>query len=33
MVDYLTDLNGDGLYELLSSQEAPVWDVLTASGA
>ena len=31
-VDYLTDLNGDGLYELLSSQEAPVCDVLTSSG-
>ena len=31
-MDYLTDLNGDGLYELLSSQEAPVCDVLTSSG-
>ncbi|MBS7219613.1 MAG: S-layer homology domain-containing protein, partial [Oscillospiraceae bacterium] len=31
-VDYLTDLNGDGLYELLSSQESPVCDVLTPSG-
>jgi len=27
-VDYLTDLNGDGTYELLDGGEAPVWDVL-----
>lgn len=28
-VDYLTDLNGDGTYELLDGGEDPVWDVLT----
>lgn len=27
-VDYLTDVNGDGLYELLDGGERPVWDVL-----
>lgn len=32
-VDYLTDLNGDGVYELLSGQDRPVGDVLTAEGA
>ena len=32
-VDYLTDLNGDGAYELLTDQDTPVWDVLTASGS
>ena len=32
-VDYLTDLNGDGAYELLTGQDTPVWDVLTASGS
>lgn len=32
-VDYLTDLNGDGVYELLSGQDNPVGDVLSASGA
>lgn len=31
-VDYLTDLNGDGVYELLSGQDRPVGDVLTANG-
>ena len=30
--DYLPDLNVDGLYELFSSQDAPVCDVLTSSG-
>lgn len=32
-VDYLTDLNGDGVYELLSDSDSPVNDVLTASGS
>ena len=27
-VDYLTDVNGDGLYELLDGGGQPVWDVL-----
>ena len=27
-VDYLTDVNGDGLYELLDGGDRPVWDVL-----
>lgn len=31
-VDYLTDLNGDGVYELLSGQNHPVGDVLSADG-
>lgn len=31
-IDYLTDLNGDGVYELLSGQDNPVGDVLTADG-
>ncbi len=31
-VDYLTDLNGDGVYELVSGQDNPVGDVLTADG-
>lgn len=31
-VDYLTDLNGDGIYELLSGQDRPVGDVLSADG-
>lgn len=31
-IDYLTDLNGDGVYELLSGQDNPVGDVLTANG-
>lgn len=31
-VDYLTDLNGDGVYELLSGQDRPVGDVLSADG-
>ena len=28
-VDYLTDLNGDGAYELLDGGSNPVWDVLS----
>lgn len=31
-IDYLTDLNGDGVYELLSGQDNPVGDVLTTNG-
>lgn len=31
-LDYLTDLDGDGVYELLSGQDQPVGDVLTADG-
>lgn len=31
-VDYLTDLNGDGSYELLDGGEDPVWDVLDLRG-
>ena len=31
-VDYLTDLDGNGVYELLSGQDSPVGDVLTSSG-
>ena len=31
-VDYLTDLDGDGVYELLQGGENPVNDVLTPSG-
>lgn len=29
-VDYLTDINGDGAYELLVDDSAPVWDVMDA---
>ena len=29
-VDYLTDINGDGTYELLVDDSAPVWDVMDA---
>ena len=32
-VDYLTDLDGNGVYELLSGQTAPASDRLAASGA
>ena len=28
MVDYLTDVNGDGLYELLDGGDNPAWDAL-----
>lgn len=31
-VDYLTDVNGDGLYELLDGGDEPAWDSLTAQG-
>lgn len=27
-VDYLTDVNGDGVYELLEDEASPVWDVM-----
>lgn len=27
-VDYLTDINGDGTYELLEDEASPVWDVM-----
>lgn len=32
-VDYLTDVNGDGVYELLEDADAPVWDVMDTKGA
>lgn len=32
-VDYLTDVNGDGICELLEDTDAPVWDVMDARGA
>lgn len=32
-VDYLTDVNGDGLYELLDGGDQPAWDSLTAQGS
>lgn len=31
-VDYLTDINGDGVYELLDGGSAPVWEVMDAQG-
>lgn len=31
-VDYLTDVNGDGVYELLDGGSAPVWEVMDAQG-
>lgn len=31
-VDYLTDTDGDGLYELLEGGDTPSWDSLTAQG-
>lgn len=31
-VDYLTDVNGDGVYELLEDTGAPVWDVMDTEG-
>ena len=31
-VDYLTDVNGDGVYELLDGGGAPVWDVMDEQG-
>lgn len=32
-VDYLTDVNGDGVYELLEDMGAPVWEVMDTEGA
>lgn len=32
-VDYLTDINGDGTYELLDDPANPVWDVMNAQGS
>ncbi len=32
-VDYLTDVNNDGVYELLEDTDAPVWDVMDLHGA
>ena len=32
-VNYLTDLDGDGVYELLSGEEEPVGDAMGADGA
>jgi len=32
-VDYLTDVNGDGTYELLEDSSAPVWDVMDSQGS
>lgn len=31
-VDYLTDINGDGVYELLDGGSTPVWEVMDAQG-
>lgn len=31
-VDYLTDINGDGVYEYLEDLEAPVWDIMDLQG-
>lgn len=31
-VDYLTDANSDGVYELLDGQDDPICDVVTADG-
>ena len=31
-VDYLTDLNYDGVYEMLDGEDVPVHDIMTASG-
>ncbi|MEA4933167.1 MAG: hypothetical protein VB071_06220, partial [Lawsonibacter sp.] len=31
-LDYLTDLNGDGIYEMLDGENSPVSDSMTASG-
>ena len=31
-VDYLTDFDGNGVYEMLNGEDAPVCDVMTASG-
>lgn len=32
-VDYLTDLNGDGIYELPDGEASPVWDCLVPSSS
>lgn len=32
-VDYLTDMNGDGTYELLDGDDSPVWDVMDLQGS
>ncbi|MGE4277269.1 MAG: S-layer homology domain-containing protein [Lawsonibacter sp.] len=32
-VDYLTDLDGDGVYEMLDGEDSPVCDSMTAGGA
>lgn len=32
-VDYLTDLNGDGVYEFLEDSNTPAWDVMDIQGA
>ena len=32
-VDYLTDIDGDGVYELLEGGDEPVWDVMDTEGA
>lgn len=31
-VDYLTDVNGDGVYEFLEDSESPIWDVMDLQG-
>ena len=31
-VDYLTDVNGDGIYEMLEDADAPIWDVMNTQG-
>ena len=31
-MDYLTDANSDGVYELLDGQDDPICDVVTADG-
>lgn len=31
-VDYLTDINGDGVYELLDGGSKPVWEVMDSQG-
>lgn len=31
-VDYLTDMDGDGTYELLDGGDSPVWDVMDTQG-
>lgn len=32
-VDYLTDVNGDGVYEFLEDDSDPVWDIMDTEGA